>query len=75
MPRPVALARQRAQETVRHAPASPSVGVAAAPTPKLDAVSPQRKGGENSAAAEPLKGKGGAASREDAEGARALPLI
>jgi hypothetical protein len=75
MPWPVALARQWAQETVRHAPASPSVGVAEAPTPKLDAVSPQRNGGEDSAVAEPLKGKGGAVGREDAGGARALPLI
>jgi hypothetical protein len=72
---PVALARQQAQEAVRHASALPSVGIAEAPTPKLDAASPQRKGGEDSAVAKPLKGKGGAASREDARGARASPLI
>jgi hypothetical protein len=75
VPRPVALARQKAQEAVRHAPASPSVGIIGAPTPKPDTVSLQRKGGEDFAAAEPLKGKGGAADHEDAGGARALPLI
>jgi hypothetical protein len=31
--RPVALARQRAQEAVRHAPASPSVAAVEAPPP------------------------------------------
>jgi hypothetical protein len=75
VPRPVALARQRAQEAVRHAPALPSVGIVEAPTPKVDTASPQRKGGEDSTAAEPLKDKGGAAGHEDAGGARALPLI
>jgi hypothetical protein len=74
VPRPVALARQQAQEAVRHAPTSPSVGVTWAPTPKLDTISPQRKGGEDSTAPEPLKDKGGAAGREDAGGARALPV-
>jgi hypothetical protein len=51
------------------------MGIAEALTPKLDAASPQRKGGEDSAAAEPLKGKGGAAGHEDAGGAHAPPLI
>jgi hypothetical protein len=50
-------------------------GVTGAPTPKLETISPQRKGGEDSTAMKPLKDKGGAAGREDAGGARALPLI
>jgi hypothetical protein len=75
VPRSVALAWQRAQEAVRHASALPSVGIIEAPTPKVDAASPQRKGGEDSTAAEPLKGKGGGAGCEDARGARAPPLI
>jgi hypothetical protein len=64
VPRPVALARQRAQEAVRHAPALPSVGIIEAPTPKVDTASPQRKGGEDSTAAEPLKGNGGASGND-----------
>jgi hypothetical protein len=60
---------------VRYASSLPFVGIAEAPTPKLDAVPPQCKGGKDSAAAEPLKGKGGAAGREDAGGARALSFI
>jgi hypothetical protein len=59
VPCPVALARQRAQEAVRHASALPSVGVAEAPFPKPDAASPQCKVGENSTVAEPLRGEGG----------------
>jgi hypothetical protein len=63
VPRPVALTRQRAQEAVRHASALPYAAL------------PQCKGGEDSAAAEPLRGEGGAAGHEDAEGAHASPPI
>jgi hypothetical protein len=72
-PCPIALARQHAQEAVRHASAPPSAGVAEAPSLKPNAASPQCKGGEDSAAAEPLGGEGGAAGREDARGAHASP--
>jgi hypothetical protein len=58
VPLPVALARQRAQEVVRHASTLPPAGVAEAPSPKPDATSPQCKGGEDSVAAEPLRGEG-----------------
>jgi hypothetical protein len=75
VPRPVGLARQRAEEAVRHASASPSAGVVEASSPKPDTASPQRKGGKDSASAGPLRGEGGAASREDAGGARATPTI
>jgi hypothetical protein len=71
VPCPIALARQRAQEAVRHASASPSAGVVEASSPKLDAASPQRKGCEDPAVAEPLRGEGGATGHEDAGGARA----
>jgi hypothetical protein len=54
VPRPVALARQRAQEALSHAPVSPSVAVAEAPPPEPDTASPQQKGGEDSDVAEPL---------------------
>jgi hypothetical protein len=42
-------------------------------TPKSDAALPRCKGGEDSAVAEPLRGEGGTAGREDARGARASP--
>jgi hypothetical protein len=73
VPQPVALARQRAQEAVRHASALPSMAVAEALSPKPSAASPQRKGGEDSATAKPLRGEGGTTGREDAGGARASP--
>jgi hypothetical protein len=66
----VAFARQHAQEAVRHAPAFPSVTVAEAPPPKPGVALPQRKGGEDSAVAEPLKGEGGTAGCWDAGGVR-----
>jgi hypothetical protein len=75
VPRSVALARQQAQEAVRNASASPPAGVADAPSPKPDTASPQCKGGEDSATAEPLRGEGGVAGREDAGGAHASPPI
>jgi hypothetical protein len=49
------------------------MAIAEVPSPKLDAASPQCKGGVDSAAAEPLRGEGGTAGREDAKGARASP--
>jgi hypothetical protein len=74
VPHLIALARQQAQKAVRHTSALPSARVTEAP-PMPDATSPLRKGGEDSAVAEPLRGKGGTAVRKDAGGVRAsLPI-
>jgi hypothetical protein len=72
VPHPL-LCQGSAQEAVRHASTLPSAGVAEAPSPKSDTASPQCKGGEDSAVAEPLRGEGGVAGRDDAGGARASP--
>jgi hypothetical protein len=73
VPRPIALARQRTQEVVRHVSASPFVAVAEASSPKPGIASPHRKGGVDPAAVEPLRGEGGTTVREDAGGVRASP--
>jgi hypothetical protein len=73
VPRPIALARQRAQEAVRHAPASPPVVVTEAPPPKPNDAQPQCKGGEDLTATAPLMGEGGTAGRGDSGGERAPP--
>jgi hypothetical protein len=71
VPRPIALARQCAQEAVRHVPASPPVVDAEAPPPKPNDAQPQCKGGEDLTAMAPLMGKGGTAGRGDSGGERA----
>jgi hypothetical protein len=66
VPRRVALARQRAQEEVRHASALPPVAVAKAPPPKPGVTLPQCKGGKDLTAVEPLEGMGGTTGCGDA---------
>jgi hypothetical protein len=44
VPHPVALARQRAQEAGRHAPASPLVAIVETPPPKPDGALPRGEG-------------------------------
>jgi hypothetical protein len=73
VPRPVALARERAQEVVRHASVLPPVAVAKAPPPKPGVALPQRKGGKDLTAAEPLEGEGGTTGHGDAGGAYVPP--
>jgi hypothetical protein len=75
VPHPVSLARQRAHEAMRHAPASPPMVVAEEPPPKPSAAQPQLKGGVDLTATVPLRGEEGATGRGDAGGAHApLPF-
>jgi hypothetical protein len=71
---PVTLARQRTQETARHASALPLVAGTEAPPPEPNTAQFQGRGMEGTTTVESLGGVGGAASKEDAGGACILPL-
>jgi hypothetical protein len=74
VPRPVALARKRAQEAARHAPTRPLVSSAEASSPEPDVALPQGKGARGTTAVEPLGSEGGATGDGEAGGACVPPL-
>jgi hypothetical protein len=74
VPRPVTLARKRAQEATRHAPTCPLVSSAEASSPEPDVAFPQGKGARGTTAVEPLGSEGGATGDGEAGGACVLPL-